>query len=234
MSYPAAVPRSVPEGRRPMPVNLPAAPSAERPGAERLGLRQLRHHTKNALQGLIAQIDQVPELQDTEAGRRLADELQHRILLSAKISDALFGLTGPPAALEARLRSLCESIVKLFGELDQDIRTQVTVRGSCPVDLHEVILRSLHEMVGNSVKHGLHARMDGLISVRLETTGEAVTLTVQDNGSGLGQLGDDDQGLEIIRDLIAGHDGTLRLHHDAVATTAILDFPRSRSATLFR
>jgi two-component sensor histidine kinase len=217
-----------------MSVSLPATPSPERPGAERLGLRQLRHHTKNALQGLIAQIDQVPELQETEAGQRLAHELQHRILLSARIADALFGFTGPPAALEARLRSLCENIVRLFGELDQDIRIQVTVRGSCPVDLHEVILRSMHEIVGNSVKHGLHGRTDGLISVRLETTGSSTILTVQDTGSSSGQLGEDDESLEIVRELIAEHDGTLRLHQDAIATTAILDFPRSQSATLFR
>lgn len=218
---------SILEGRRSVQGDMSGISSAER-----LDLRQIRHHTKNALQGLIAQIDQTMELQETKAGRRLARELQHRILLSARVSDALFGFTGAPQALEARLRSLCENVVRLFGASGQDIRTEVTVYGICPVALHEAILRSVHEMVGNAVKHGLRARVDGLISVRLETSAAVTTLTVQDNGWGFKQIDQDGQGLEIIHDLIARHAGSLRLYREETVTTAILTFSRYRSSFL--
>ena len=207
---------------------------------ETLRMRQLRHHTKNALQAMIAQIDQVPALQDTEAGRRLARELQNRILLSAKVSDALFGFTEAPPALEARLRSLCESLVRLFGRPGQDIGAEVTVLGSCPAGLHEAILRSVHEMVVNAVRHGLQARTEGCIRVRLETVGPATSLCVQDNGQGFERTppddgGDEDgQGLEIIRELIAEHAGRLRLQREADATIVTIEFPRGSSAALFR
>lgn len=228
MSFHASVPRSMFEARRPVQADIPSMPSTDP-----LTLRQLRHHTKNALQGLIAQIDQAVELQETEVGRRLAGELQHRILLSARVSDALFGFTAAPGALEARLRSLCEDVAGLLGEAGQDIRTEVTIGGTCPGDLHEAILRSVHELVGNAVKHGLHKRTGGLIRVRLEQAGAATILTVRNDGWGFEPANDDGQGLEIVRELIAGHGGTLRLHRDGDATVAILTFPGSRSGALF-
>jgi len=196
-----------------------------------LSLRQLRHHTKNALQGLIAQIDAVPELQETEAGRRLAKSLQQRILLSATVSDALFGFTDGVAPLAVRLRSLCENVVRLFGGSDQVIRTEVTVDGSCPADLHEAILRSVHEMVANAVKHGLHARARGLIGITLRSDRSGTTLTVQDDGWGIDRSGGDGQGLEIIQALIARRSGILRLQREEATTLVVIRFPRAGSFT---
>lgn len=195
--------------------------------AERLSLRQLRHHTKNALQGLIAQIDAVPELQETEAGRRLAKALQQRILLSATVSDALFGFTDSAAPLELRLRSLCENVVRLFGAPDQVIQTEVTVDGSCPADLHEAILRSVHEMVANAAKHGLHARARGLIVITLCSSRSGTTLTVRDDGWGIDRSDSNGQGLEIIQALIARRLGTLHLQREEATTVAVIRFPRA-------
>ena len=65
---------------------------------QEIDLRQLRHHTKNTLQRIIALIAETPGLHDTPAGERIAQELQYRIGLSADISNALFGLTSAPGS----------------------------------------------------------------------------------------------------------------------------------------
>ena len=67
-----------------------------------LGMRLLRHHTKNALQRLIAQIAN-SDLRATPGGEALAEDLERRIRLSARVSDALFGLTEATAAGAADL-----------------------------------------------------------------------------------------------------------------------------------
>src|SRR5689334_25003887 len=87
-----------------------------------LDLRQLRHHTKNALQRIIGLISEIPGLCDTPAGEQVARELEHRIRLSATISNALFGLTESPGPMADRLRQLAGAIVDMMRAADQVIR----------------------------------------------------------------------------------------------------------------
>ena len=68
--------------------------------------RQLRHHTKNALQTILNILGHAPELRSTRAGASLSDHLQERILLAAQLSDTLFGLTNEPGPFEQRLTTL--------------------------------------------------------------------------------------------------------------------------------
>src|SRR6478672_5720113 len=70
-------------------ISPPAQPDFAEPGAAsrqsdveanlELDLRQLRHHTKNALQRIIGLISEIPGLYDTPAGEQIARELEHRI-----------------------------------------------------------------------------------------------------------------------------------------------------------
>ena len=83
------------------------APSSE------TDLRQLRHHTKNALQRILCQIEQCRGLQDTPAGRHLVHDLERRVRLSSAVSDALFGLTSTPGPLRSRLQQLCDTLIEL-------------------------------------------------------------------------------------------------------------------------
>ena len=70
---------------------------ADRAGLVLLEFWILRYQTKNALQRIIAQCAQAG-LRRTATGAALADDVQRRIILSARISDALFGLTAEPAS----------------------------------------------------------------------------------------------------------------------------------------
>jgi two-component sensor histidine kinase len=194
-----------------------------------VAMRQLRHQTKNALQRIIAQVAN-SDLRATEEGNVLANDLERRICLSARISDALFGLTTAPGPLDMRLTALCNAIVALLAHPKQTISIDVTVAGTCPEALQAVVVQVAHEMVGNAVKHGLHMRLTGRISLRLWAggTGDAedtsVTLMVSDDGWGPRKATDGD-GLPIMRTLAAQYGGTVSLSRDDGWTAARLYIP---------
>jgi two-component sensor histidine kinase len=193
------------------------------PGQD-IDLRQLRHHTKNALQRILGLIAAAPGLCDTPAGEKIARELEYRISLSANISNALFGLTGAPGSMVERLRQLAGSVVDLMRDADQVIRVGVSVKGSCPAGLREAVLRCTHELLGNAVKHGLKGRINGRIAVRLVSSDDCTVLTVVDNGWGLGGKPRCGEGLTLAHGFAGRHGGTLELE-GLDGTVATLELP---------
>lgn len=191
--------------------------------------RQLRHLTKNALQQVLLQIEHASDLKVTVRGSRLLADLQRRILLSAHISDALFGITDVPASMSERLRVLCDSTVRMLADSAQSIRLDVTVDGDCPESLRQLVLRVAHEFVGNAVKHGLRRRIAGRISVHLAiATDDSVTLLVSDDGWGFHGTPDAGDGLKIAGDLAASAGGRISLLRTCV-TVAALALPLVRA-----
>ncbi len=191
---------------------------------EDLDLRQLRHHTKNTLQRILALIAAAPGLCDTPAGEKIVRELEYRIRLSADISNALFGLTEAPGSMAERLRMLAGSMVDMMRDTDQIIRVGVSVRGQCPAPLREAVIRSAHELVGNAVKHGMKGRHTGRISVRLVSSQDLTTLSVTDNGWGIGNKPREGEGLALARGFASRRGGTLNLV-GADGTVATLELP---------
>jgi two-component sensor histidine kinase len=189
-----------------------------------IDMRQLRHHTKNTLQRIIGLIGETRGLFDTPEGERIARELEHRICLSAAISNALFGLTEAPASMAERLRQLAGSMVDMMSGADQVIRVGVSVRGICPAHLREAVIRTAHELIGNAVKHGMAGRPTGRIAVRLITDATMTTLTVVDNGWGFTGRPREGEGLSLARSFANRHGGTLTLEA-ADGTVATLELP---------
>ena len=112
----------------------------------------------NALQRIIVQCEQAA-LRRTAAGAALADDVRRRIILSAQISDTLFGMIAELAPFEDRLGWLVEATIGLLGDDTQTIRSEIEVTGRCPEPLIPVVLQVVHEMVGNAVLHGMHMRL---------------------------------------------------------------------------
>jgi two-component sensor histidine kinase len=201
---------------------------------EQLALRQLRHHTKNALQRLLCEIAACPGLQRDPAGRALAEDLERRIRTSASLSDALFGLTGVPRSLDMRLLSLGKAVVELMADSDQEIGVIVAVEGVCPPGYDDVLVRVAHELIGNAVKHGMQLRLIGNIEVAVDAGLHGVTLSVIDDGWGM-CLGDRrgekgagvkrGEGLRIAALLAEQHGGTLVLSRDRCKTVAMMRLP---------
>jgi two-component sensor histidine kinase len=200
------------------------------PGNE-CDFRQLRHHTKNVLQQILLQIEHAHDLKVTARGSQLLADLQRRILLSAQISDALFGITRSPAPMAERLRVLSDTTIRMLADEAQAIRLDVTVDGDCPEALRQLVLRVAHEFVGNAVKHGMHVRLAGSICVRLVTGTDGCTaLVVTDDGWGWGFQGSPEagEGLKIASDLAASAGGTISLFRTHV-TVAGLELPSPRA-----
>jgi two-component sensor histidine kinase len=198
---------------------------------DELDLRQLRHHTKNALQRILGLIAQAPGLHATPEGEQIAIELEQRIQLSATISNALFGLTRAPGSMTERLRSLGNGVIDMLRDPSQMIRLEVSVHGQCPATLRETVLRVAHELVGNAVKHGMHGRRSGLIAIRLEAGPTRTRLTVTDDGRGFNGSYGKGEGLSLARGLAEQHRGSLWIASDS-GTVAVLELPHEKRAAL--
>lgn len=191
---------------------------------QEIDLRQLRHHTKNALQRILGLIAEAPGLCDTPSGEAIARELEYRIGLSTTISDALFGLTDAPGSMGERLRQLAGAVVEMMRQTDQVVRVGVSVKGCCPAGLRDAVLRSAHELIGNAVKHGMRGRPNGRIAVRLVTDEDSTTLTVLDNGWGFTGTPRSGEGLALARGFAARHGGSLAMDGED-GTVATLELP---------
>ncbi|MBP0494015.1 hypothetical protein [Roseomonas indoligenes] len=204
---------------------LPPRPAAGTREAEAVSIGLLRHHTKNALQRILSEVSKVRGLEETREGQRLMLEVERRVMLSAALSNALFGFTHAPGGMEDRLRSVCEATLELMGDPDQILRLAVTVEGDCPVPLRPTALRAAHEMVGNAVKHGMHARLVGHIQVCLSSAEGWTRLVVEDDGWGYCGARDGGEGLDLLRALAGLHEGTTTLERIQDGTRATMDLP---------
>ena len=213
---------------RPLCRVTPEALTQAHPGEDALAMRLLRHQTKNALQRLIAQI-MASNLRSTAEGEALADDLQRRILLSARVSDALFGFTEHPGRLSDRLTALCRSTVALIADGVQVIGTRVEMEGACPERFEPTVLPMVHEMVTNAVKHGLHMRLTGQIAVVLRgprpgSPLAGLLLEVHDNGWGPEKCGVG-EGLTTMHLMARCHGGRVELTRQGEWTTSRLTIP---------
>lgn len=188
----------------------------------RTELQLLRHLTKNALQRILGQVLETPGIEASPAGRALAGEIERRIKLSAAISDALFGLTQSPGTLSARLRSLCQSVIDLYADPAQMIGLEVTVECSLPGALEPNLLGIVQELVGNAVKHGMHMRLMGRITLHLESDphGSAL-LTVANDGWPIGDERAAGEGLELVAELAAAVGGRMEIGAGAPTTIEV-------------
>lgn len=196
-----------------VPKATPVQPSlVQPPSSTEADFRQLRHHTKNALQRILCQIERCRELQTTLDGKRLVNDIERRVRLSSTVSDALFGFTTTPGTLETRLQQLCDALIELLGDSDQLLRARVIVDAKAPAALDDTVLRIVHEYVGNAIKHGLYARSVGNITVQVESTAtRRVHVQVMDDGWGLPCVPEQGEGLRLARLLAQQCGGTVAL-----------------------
>jgi two-component sensor histidine kinase len=201
--------------------------------AQPLVLRQLRHHTRNTLQRILIEIHDFAAKTDASPDRRLLERLENRIRLSVEISDALFGVTREPAAFPERFDTLCRDLLSLFADAAQRLRLDISIKGTCPPELEMAALCATNEFVGNAVKHGMHMRLTGQISVLLTCCAESVELVVSDDGWGTAVAPKPRQGLGIACDLAEQFHGTLSIgrRDDNTVATMMLRTPQPEPAS---
>ncbi|MFL1463006.1 ATP-binding protein [Roseococcus sp. DSY-14] len=190
-----------------------------------LALRQLRHQSRNALQRILADLSRLAGIQKSRNGQRLLREAERRILASAALSDALFGLTRAPGPLEERLRALAAATVRLMADPDQIVDWTVEAPVPVPAALEEAVFGAAHELLANAVKHGLRGRMLGRLALRLRAQPGILRLEVEDDGWGLAAPDGDGEGLALVRRLLLPHHGRLLLRRREAGTLALVELP---------
>lgn len=185
--------------------------------------RQLRHHTKNALAQILAQVSS--GLSKTTRSGAVAADIERRIMLTAQIADALFGFTKAPGPFEQRLTSLCNGVVELIGESDQYLTLTCAVRGEVPAPLQETVLRIAHEFVGNAVKHGMPMRLIGRIAVEVTVDVSGTVLEVIDDGWGCCCRPPLGEGMGVANALAEAKGGRISLERRRDRTVARLELP---------
>ena len=185
-----------------------------------IDFRQLRHQTKNALARILAQVS--TGLSSPDACRRTAADVERRILLTAQISDALFGLTREPGPFADRLESLCDGVIGLASENDQYITFICSVSAEPEKRYAETVLRIAHELVSNAVKHGMHMRLLGRIEVIVRNGSAGLELEVSDDGWGCGRAPAQGEGLSVARVLAESCGGAVSLERVGERTFARL------------
>jgi two-component sensor histidine kinase len=188
--------------------------------------RQLRHHTKNALAQILAQVS--TGLSRNERSRAVAAEVERRVMLTAQIADSLFGLTRAPGPFDRRLAALCDAVVALIGEDDQYLTLVTTVHGEVPPKHQETVLRVAHEFVGNAVKHGMPMRLIGRIEVVVMADATGTVLDVIDDGWGCGCRPERGEGMGIAHALATAMGGQIVLERRRDRTFARLELPAVR------
>lgn len=203
-----------------------AAVSRPSDAGEQLAFRQLRHQTKNALQRLMCEIARNAESYPSDEGRRAFADMERRIFLTARVSDALFGLTELPGPLDMRLRRLCDATIGLLAPSSQTVDHDVRFEGVCPPDLADVVLKVAHEMICNAMKHGLRDRASGRVTIRVIAMRPRVLLQVLDDGAGPSTPGSPEgEGFALMRELAQSAGGTVSLRRERNLTVAELALP---------
>lgn len=190
------------------------ASAVARPSAGMIELRQLRHQTKNALQRILLQVLEISGLDGNRQREDIGRNVMRQIELTATISDALFGFRQSPEPLQARLKSLAQSVIALHADRTQHIELDIAVSGDGRIsgNRNDTILRIAHELVMNAVKHGMYMRLVGRITVRLDIwDGGGVLLAIGNDGWWMPALPRHGDGLEIVEELVAAESGNMRI-----------------------
>lgn len=176
-------------------------------------LRQLRHHTKNSLQRLIAQLSEASFQCECREERLFVEGLVRQIKLSAAISDALFGLTHMPEPFPERLRSLVESLRTFYTDGAQTVRLEIVIPPGLTMSQNreDLILRLIHELAVNAFKHGMHMRLVGKISILISRRVDGgLFLSVINDGWKISEQASPGEGLGIVRELVCAEGGDMK------------------------
>jgi two-component sensor histidine kinase len=200
-----------------------ALPQAADP-PEALALRQLRHQTDNTWQRMLNEVALLAGTAASPEARRIGQAIERRIAAAAALGDALFGFTAAPGPMRERLELLCRQVLAAQGDARQSVALSVDAV-EIPAGLRQTVLRVAVEMLGNAVKHGLHARLSGRIEVALTVAAGQVTLAVRDDGWGPPARLVAGEGLSLMRELAAAREGEVTLERLAGVTEARLTLP---------
>jgi PAS domain S-box-containing protein len=150
--------------------------------------RVLRHNLRNDM-GVIRGFGELLESEPEEAaafGNTIKEKAERLIELSEKARE--LEETASRDAVPSRIdpRPLLTEIVAPYRREYPDVTIDVRIRTDRTVCVGDEIREALSELIGNAVKHAGSA--DPHLVVTVESDGEWVLLSIEDNGSGIDEM----------------------------------------------
>jgi two-component sensor histidine kinase len=181
-------------------------------------IQEVHHRVKNNLQNIAAILRiQARRVQSDEARQHLTDAV-NRVLSMSVIHEFLSQDEHRPINVKDVCQRIASQVKQVSASPEQEITIQV--QGSAvrlPASQATPLAMVVNELLLNAVEHGLKDRARGLIRITLEDQGDAVTIQVEDDGSGLPPDFDPTHtahslGLQIVHTLVTDDlKGTLRM-----------------------
>jgi PAS domain S-box-containing protein len=148
-------------------------------------LQEIHHRVKNNLQVISSLISMQARKLNDETGREILRECRSRIDAIALIHEKLYESRDySRVPFSEYLRSLAQGVVSAADVVGVDLQFDVE-HISLPV--HQAIPCGLifNELITNALKHAFVGRSDGCIRITFRSSGERLSLSVQDNGAGI-------------------------------------------------
>lgn len=149
-------------------------------------IQEVHHRVKNNLQNIAAILRiQARRVSSDEARQHITDAV-NRVLSMSVIHEFLSQDEHRPISVKDVVQRIAVQVTQVSVPPDQDIAIQVlgsNVR--LPASQATPVAMVLNELLLNAVEHGLQGRPRGRITITLDDLGDAVRITVEDDGSGL-------------------------------------------------
>jgi two-component sensor histidine kinase len=150
-------------------------------------IREINHRVKNNLQVMSSLIALQTELFRDDDDKKLMGETQRRIHTMAYLHNLVYRSEDCSSIdLAAYVSEIAGSLTGSFGVRPEQVAVDLDLE-KVPVSLATALPVGLiaSELVSNSLKYAFPGLSSGTVSVGLRRDGDAVRLTVQDNGCGL-------------------------------------------------
>ncbi|KAB7706663.1 histidine kinase [Bacillus aerolatus] len=192
-------------------------------------IREIHHRVKNNLQTVASLLRlQIRKGVSEESKGYLTDSLNRVLSIASVYEIILSGDDGDNDQVD--IVSLSNKIAAML--IQNHGSEHATLELKCEgesmfVDSKKAVSIALivNELVQNAIKHAFHHRSSGTISVQFESRGDEVTLSVADDGTGMGKTAKRSLGLDIVKNLIE-HDlsGEYYIGSSVEGTTVIVSF----------
>jgi len=195
-------------------------------------VREMQHRVKNNLQTIAMLLRmQMSSAPDRPAAVVLPEAI-NRILAIAAVHETLSESGLRLTSVKTVLTKIVDTVLQNLSPPDKTLRVSVTGDDvELPSQAATALALATNELIQNALEHAFVGRDAGVVVVELNAGEEMLTVSVTDDGVGLGETGADaassSLGLEIVRTLVTEDlQGSFSLTPGERGTQAVIHLPR--------